>query len=65
MNIQVIDNLVSLRAQLVKDKEQLAMATKAVEAAARAEVRASSLVEDIREAIAIEQHWGDPKIWRS
>lgn len=36
MNIQVTDNLVSLRAQLVKENEQLAMATKGVKAAGRA-----------------------------
>lgn len=61
MNIQVTDSLDSLRAQLVKAEEKLAIAKKAVKAAERAEDRASNLVEDIREAIAVAQlqSWGD------
>src|SRR3990167_2197029 len=55
MNIQVTDSLASLRAQLVQAQEKLAIAQKAVKAAERAEERASNLVEDIREAIAMSQ----------
>lgn len=61
MNIQVTDSLASLRAQLVQAQEKLAIAQKAVKAAERAEERASNLVEDIREAIAMSQlqSWGE------